>query len=108
MVKISGFQINSFGCVRAVEKIKYPRWRRSLLPYSRRDEASISGYVRFIATKKTKQKTSRMGYFIFSTALIGQGYMNQYYPLPAAFPKRVSENLEKYDKDYIFGEIRDA
>ncbi len=40
-----------------------------VLSYSRRDETSISGYVRFIATKKTEQKTSEMGYFIFSTTL---------------------------------------
>jgi len=28
--------------------------------------------VRFIATKKAEQKISKMGYFIFSTALISQ------------------------------------
>ncbi len=55
---------------RAVEEINYLRWRRFLLPHSRRDEASISRYVSFIATKKVEQKTSKMGYFIFSTALI--------------------------------------
>jgi hypothetical protein len=51
-----------------VEKIKYPGWRRILLPHSRRDEASISGYVSFITTKKAEQKAGTTGYFIFSTA----------------------------------------
>jgi hypothetical protein len=58
-----------FFCLRAVEIINYPRWRSILPPHSRRDEASISGYVSFIATKKAEQKASKMGYFIFSTAL---------------------------------------
>jgi len=51
--------------IRAVEEIKYPRWRRILLPHSRRDEVSISRYVRFIATKKAAQKTSKMGVIYF-------------------------------------------
>jgi hypothetical protein len=28
--------------IRAEEKIKYPGWRKILIPHSRRDEASIS------------------------------------------------------------------
>jgi len=46
------FSVSSIPLLRAVEKINYPKWRRILLPHSRRDEASISRYVRFIATKK--------------------------------------------------------
>ena len=38
--------------------------------YSRRDEASISRYMSFIATKNTGQKTSKMGELFFSKFLI--------------------------------------
>ena len=51
-----------------LQKINYP-YAQDFGPYSRRDEACISGYVRFIATKKTEQKTSKMGSFFFVTSL---------------------------------------
>jgi hypothetical protein len=63
------FSGNGFFVLRTVEEINYPRRRRILFSHSRRDEASISRYVSFIATKKAEPKTSKMGCFIFSTAL---------------------------------------
>jgi hypothetical protein len=48
---------------------KLSRMGKFFLPHPRNHEARIPRYMRFIGTKKVKQKTGKMGDFIFSTAL---------------------------------------
>ena len=50
-----------FAPFKGLGKKQLPQMAKDFGSYSRRDEASISRYVSFVATKNTGQKTSQMG-----------------------------------------------